>query len=127
MGKFRISFGGASCVECRARSAEETSLCEVVLMRLEHIKALSFEQLKNFPEEEYENFDIKGIQTALTIHRCDLDEQSILIVVQVFLPTWKFPTYFSVNGVGKMFADGIIVNKNGQKSDAPDEYLFQYR
>lgn len=91
------------------------------------MKSLSFDQLKKFPEEDFENFDVAETRAALTIYKRNIDEQSILIVVQAFFPTWKFPTYFSFDGVGKIFADGIIANKNGKKENASDEYLFQFR
>lgn len=127
MGKFRISIGGASCIGYDAKSTEEKVVCEHVLAKLEQLKLLSFKQLKDFSEENFEHIDVHGVQAALTIYKKDLSAGSILVVVQAFLPTWKFPTYFSFGGVGKIFADGIVVSTDNQKSTALSEQLLSFR
>jgi hypothetical protein len=126
MGKFRISLGSASCIGHEKRCEDERNACEKVLSQLAVLKQLSATQLKAFPEEETETISAGDQRILRTVFRKDLSDNEVLLVVQVFVPTWCFPTYFSSRGVGKIFVEGIVV-RNGKVRDANDNELWGYR
>lgn len=126
MSGFRISLGSASCRNLDARSERERKACEKVLEHLEALKQLSVAQLNSLPEEKTEAVNASGEMLSITVYRKNLAESEMLLVVQAFMPTWWFPTYFSAKGVGKLFVDGFVVH-DGAVREAIDSELWAYR
>jgi hypothetical protein len=124
---FRISLGKASCNVNHSMPAGEQKVCEHVLFKLENLKGLSYQQLSSFPEEETEMREIDGKVAAFSTYKEILNEEKILVVVQAFYPTWRFPNYFSLNSIGKLFAEALVITKSGQFEEAPENLLYKYR
>jgi hypothetical protein len=126
MGKFRISLGSASCTAHEKRCGYERNACDQALSYLATLKQLPVAQLQTFPEETTETINVGDQRLLRTVFRKDLSKNEILLVVQVFMPTWWFPTYFSSSGIGKIFVEGIVV-RDGKVLDANDNELWTYR
>ncbi len=102
------------------------SACDVILDKLEALSLLNFEQISSLPEEEFYKSRILENEVPVAIYREQLSIDSHLIVVQIFYPTLKFPTYFSFSGIGKIYADGLIFSSSGETQRAKEEYLYPY-
>jgi hypothetical protein len=126
MTKFRISFGTSACIKNKSNDVLAKEVCKEVLEKISQIKALNFEQVGRLPSEEMEIKNIKGKEVAYSTYKQDLGN-GVLIVVQAFIPTLIFPNYISFNGVGKIYAEGIIFSQEGNKNMAEDNMLFSYR
>jgi hypothetical protein len=46
-------------------------------------------------------------------------DQGTIVVVRAFVHSWRRPSWVALSGVGHMFADGLIVERNGFVADAP--------
>ena|ERR1700730_9635895 len=126
MDKCRISLGSASCDGHERRDGIERGACEQLLAQLEALERLSVAQLGNLPEKTIRTVHIKGKSVSLATYKKGLGSDELLLVVQAFVETWWFPTYFSANGIGKMFAEGIVV-RNGEVHKAAESELWPYR
>lgn len=85
------------------------------------------EQLSHFEEQEPERIFIKGGEAIFTSYKREIASGDLLMVVQAFYPILWFPNYISTSGIGKLFADGILIRKNGQIEDAPIDLLLDYQ
>jgi hypothetical protein len=126
MRNFRIAFGVASCKDNTSKNPLVKDICKLVAEKLEILRALSYEQARIFDQEETEFYNLGGKEALLTIYKETVDED-IFIVVQVFQPTWFFPNYISTNGIGKLYAEGLVYRKNGQVESASDSDLWSFR
>ena len=123
---FRISLGSASCDGFERRPRDERVLCEYLLVKLQWLRSLSPTQLEQLREEEFEDYLIDGKRALISVYREKIDA-GLLLVVQGFLPTWKFPTYFSISRVGKVFVEGLLLNSDGHLVRATSDDLLRYR
>jgi hypothetical protein len=71
--------------------------------------------------------NIQGHEVLFETIREELPDQKTLVVVRAFVRSWCHPTWVSLSGVGHMFADGLLVDANGQIADAPDEWMWDFR
>lgn len=124
---FRISFGQAACNISDTMPTPERKVCEHLLFKLDNLKSLSFPQLSLFPEVENEKREIEGKIAAFSTYKEVISEDKILVVVQAYYPTWRFPNHFSLNGVGKIFAEALVVTSSGQLEKPADSLLYKYR
>ena len=95
--------------------------------RLEGLRALSAEQLRTLPSESTELEWLERKRVFINTFREPLENSVVLVVVQGFLPTWWLPTYISAEGVGHIFAEGVVVTPDGGVNTASDEYLWEFR
>lgn len=126
MGKFRISLGAASCDGYERRSGVERDVCERLITQLETLQRLSVDQLSSLPNERTETIHVEDKQILMTIYKTSLSSGELLLVVQTFLSTWWLPTFFSANGVGKIFVEGIVV-QDGKIRRATNQELWAFR
>ncbi len=68
-----------------------------------------------------------GQEAVLTTYVTEIEGGTLLVVAQAFYPTFRFPNYISTNGIGKVFADGILVKNDGKIEDAPIDLLLEYQ
>lgn len=122
----RIAMGKCGCRNGEIRQSLKPA-CEVVLSRLDRLRALSGRQLLALPESESELVRIAGKRATLTTYRANLEDGRTLIVVQAIVRTFAWPTYFSMRATGHLVAEGIIVDQDASVTDAPDELLWEYR
>ncbi len=123
---FRIALGRASC-RSRTKNPALRAVCDHLLARLEILRAMPIERLRELPEEKHEEQTVGDTQTSYTTYRASLANGGLLVVVQAFIPTLSWPTYISFAGVGRMYAEGFVASQDGKTIDAPDELLWEYR
>jgi hypothetical protein len=124
---FRISFGQAKCDVDDDMASPERKVCEHLLFKLDSLKELSFQQLSSFREEEIEVREIDGKLTKFSTYKEVLTEDKVLVVVQAFYPTWRFPNFFTLNAVGKIFAEALVISRSGSFEAPSDDLLYKYR
>jgi hypothetical protein len=125
MGNFRFSFGRGAFL-APPRSELEKYIFGLGISRLGHLKSLSFVQLNAFPPETYEEIEYEGRYINIVIYKENVGSDSVLMIVQMFYSTWWKPNYLSLNFVGKMYVEGVLVNQLGDKKNAHNELLFRY-
>jgi hypothetical protein len=122
----RIAIGRCSCRKRRTgRSVQAT--CVELLARLEQLRALRPNQLVELPESEREETRIEGRSVTFTTYRHQLESGETLVVVQAFVRTLRWPTYFSMRRIGHVLANGLVVEQGGRIEEAPDRVLWAYR
>ena len=124
---FRIALGTASCRDHSDRSELDRNVCSNLLFRLEKLKSLSPEQLRYFAPEERETLTVDGKVIRYTTFRDEQADGSFLLVVQAFYSTLWFPNYLSLTAVGRIYAEGIVVDSSGQITSPPEKILWPYR
>jgi hypothetical protein len=124
----RIAIGACSCAShAHTRNPLLRELCRRILARLSALNAQSPETLSALPpsRQEFERIDSKDVWLAT--YRESLTPESNLVVVQGFLPSWRFPRYFGPAGVGHMVADGIVSCAGKPNKAAQDALLWEFR
>lgn len=123
----RIALGNASCKDCKDKSEQYILVCENLIFRLENASKLSFLQLSSFSEQTIEHVLLGEKEVSFTTYKEQIDSQNILIVVQGFFHTLKFPNYFSFGGIGRIFVEGIVINSENKVTNAPEQLLWKYK
>jgi len=111
----------------KSRNSRVRELCVRILARLDRLRTLSAGEIEALPPDQSEEERIDGQVVVLTTYRDALPSGESLLVVQGFLPSWRFPTYIGPAGIGHMFAEGIVARSSGQIHDAEEELLWQFR
>jgi hypothetical protein len=125
---FRIAIGGCSCADgLKSRDPRKRELCARILQRIERLKFLTIDGLAALPSTQSESERIDGRHVALTTFLERLSSGAIIIIVQGFLPSWRFPTYVGTRGVGHIVAEGLVIDPSGAIHDADDQLLWEFR
>lgn len=124
----RIAIGSGKCSDLsRSRNPRLRELCSRILSRVEHLGALSPNALMSLPESSSELERINSQVASFTTYREATESGGCLLVVQGFLPSWRFPRYFGPAGIGFMVAEGLVLNQAGTVSLATDDLLWEFR
>lgn len=99
----------------------------MVLMKLESLKQLPVETLRGLPSTSEEKKIVAKKTLIIRTYNTSIEGGAALVIVQAFLPTLFCPTYFSTSGVGKIFAEALLITPAGDVKDAQDELLWEYR
>jgi len=124
----RLAFGSASCKDKSfCTKPHVNKLCNGIQTRLNILKNRTHSQLLEYKEadEDEEWVENKLIQYA--IYKEEIENNSLLFVVQGFIHTYKWPTYFSFKAIGHIAAEGIVVDSEGNITEAESDYLWGYR
>ena len=125
---FRLAIGSGRCKDHAVKRPYGMEyLCRGVVARLEKIKSIKFDQLASLPEENYEEELHERQLLQFTTYNHALSDGSRLLVVQGFFPTWKWPTYISLRGVGHIVAEGLIIDKGDTVTEAPENKMWEFR
>ena len=89
-----------------------------VAARLKELQSLSASELRELPSYSAEYFEIGGKQQELGVYRETTPNGEMLIVVQC-----KNTRFL---GFGYMFAEGFVVNSEGQLRVAEEELMWEY-
>ena len=129
MENFRIAIGACSCASfARTRNRELQELCRRVLVRVSELNAKTPEELSALPSSSQEVESIASKSVWFGTYRDELPaERGSLIVVQGFLPSWRFPRYFGPAGIGFIVAEGLVACAGRPNEPAPDALLWEFR
>jgi len=81
----------------------------------------------SIPSEWIERQNIGTFEVEFAVLRRELGSEGTLVVVRAFVPTWRFPNYLGIGGVGHLRADGFILAADGSTHPAPPELLWDFR
>jgi hypothetical protein len=125
---FRIAIGTCGCSdESRSLDPLAGELCSRIVAGLEQLRSYAPEVLRRLPAFSTSLERIAGRKATLTTY-CDvLKSGDVLVVVQGFISSWRFPTYIGSAGVGHMCADGILVTIEGRLDKPDDDLLWPFR
>jgi hypothetical protein len=125
---FRIALGAARCADgLKHKNGSVRELCSRTLARLERLRLLSSRILVELPAESSERERIGDAVAEFLTHNEKLENGDTLIVVQAFLPTWRSLNYLGPAGIGRICAEGLVVDSEGRIAEALESDLWQYR
>ena len=125
---FRIAIGSSRCADgIASRNPLRRELCARILARLDRLRLLTPEALAGLPALANDVERIEGRQVTLSTYQEKLKTGDALIVVQGFLHSWRFPTYFGAAGVGYMYAEGFMLDSDGRVRDPDEDLLWVFR
>lgn len=124
---FRIALGGASAVGFEKMGSPDREICQRLLQLIERFKAIKIEDLRSLPGSEFTLEECAGEVVEFTVYKTDVPGGDFLVVVQAFFSTWRKPTFISLGRVGRIYAEGFVLDSNGISKQAPEEMLWPYR
>jgi hypothetical protein len=102
-------------------------LCSRILRRISELRELAPAALRDYSEaHERECLDNDHV-AHFVISRQTLETGEFLVVVQGFVPSWRYPNFIGYAGIGHMYAEGLIVDEHGAVRNAQDEWMWGYR
>lgn len=84
------------------------AICESLLERLAAQEEWAKPQKDSIPAEWIERQTINSHEVEFAVVRREVDAEGMLVIVRAFAPTWRFPNYFSLGGVGYVRADCVF-------------------
>jgi hypothetical protein len=123
---FRIAIGRCDCGPPYRNSAEER-VCQMIYEQLGNWRERIPAELTAIPAELFEERLVEGRPVTFGMFRFEPNSQETLVVCQALIHTWSRPTFLSVGAVGRMYAEGLLVNSSGDVEAAPDEFMWQFR
>jgi len=92
---------------CRQSVDLQQAVTAVVSSKLAILSAKSLEELAALPDQSNEEVDLDGTKVALAVWHDVLPSDEHLIAVQAYKP--------GKLGVGRMYADGFVINSRNEK------------
>ena len=123
---FRLAIGRCDCRQPYVDRIQRDA-CEALQVVLETWSRRLPADLGALPAERSEVLDFNGRQITLETHKQVLTGGGTLVVFQVFLSTWRRPTYLSFGRVGRLYAEGLLISSDGSVQPAPDELMWDFR
>lgn len=123
---FRIAIGRCDC-QPPYRDAVEEGVCKEIHNRLATWRGRLPGEVAAVPVEYYEEQQIEGHRVTFGTHRQEVNGAETLVVCQALLHTWSRPTFLSIGSVGRVYAEGLLVGRDGKIERAPDDLMWQFR
>ena len=123
---YRIAIGRCDCRKPH-RDSIDRDACEQIEAQRQAWQVRLPNDLAAVPAEFCEDAHLSGCRAVLGVSRHDLHDGDTLIVFQAFVHTWSRPTYLAVGAVGRMYAEGLIVTRDGTVRAAPDDVMWEFR
>ncbi len=125
---FRLAFGDGRCSSGATSTDQDVrDLCARIVARREALRSRPSEHLRSLPELQTERERVNSRLVVLSTYADPVPSGELLLVVQGFLPTWRFPKYIGVTRIGRMYAEGLVVATDGSGRDAEDDYMWGHR
>lgn len=102
-------------------------MCVLLLERLEELKHQPPARLRELPGSAADQRVVAGRNLTLITYCGDGPDGAVGIVVQVFAPSWRWPTYISLGAVGHMVAEGFVLAPDDAISEMSKDWLWVFR
>lgn len=102
-------------------------ICSRLLARLSALEDLARGNQPSIPKEWVETERIGEHHVEFAVIRRDLDDDETLVVVRAFAHTLRSANYLALGAVGHVRADGFVVTRDGNVTEAPAEMLWEFR
>jgi len=123
---FRLSIGRGKCRDVPQGETLQSQVCHAVNTRIDAILLSGSSSHLSYSEGREEVL-IQGKAVTITTSLVALEGAGNLVVVQAFYMTLFLPTFFAVGRIGKIFAEGVVIEPSGKRVLAPDDLLWAYR
>ncbi len=95
-----------------------SSMMHTLDTQVEQIRQMSLSEIKNLPEYSDREVHAYGKVFTLATWKKERPEEMVSVVAQVY--------YRGILGIGTMWADGYLIDKNGEFKPLPDEIRWEY-
>ena len=126
MSQFRISLGNALSKNIKKDNSFTSKVCDLISSKIESISKLDYSQIQNLGDELSVDYLVDNTTIMVTTYKKQLEPDKILIAVQSAHKTFLFPNYLSINFIGKVLVDGVIIDNNGTIQNPDEELLFEF-
>ena len=123
---FRIAIGQCSCARPYKDEIQEWA-CTWIEAHLVEWRSRLPGDLRSFPEEAFDHQIVDGHHVSLGMYRHSFEDGTVAVVLQVFVHTWRRPTFFAFGRVGRIYAEGLLIAPGGDVQRAPDETMWNFR
>jgi hypothetical protein len=124
----RIAIGSGRCADgAKSGDASIRELCARLTERIAALRNQPATRLRELAPVNVEREKLGDREAVLTTYRDELGDGSIVVAVQGFVPSWRFPRYFGGAGIGHMYAEGLVASGDGVVSPANEQLLWQFR
>ena len=126
---FRIALGPCRCRHrlFPPRHPVLQQACVELEKRLQHYQTLGAEALSSAPRDHAEIVELPSGVAHFFAYKVDLSLAETLLVLGATVPTFWFPTYISLHGIGHLVAEGLIFSTNGAVREASDDVMWTHR
>lgn len=124
----RIALGSCSLASA-ARSSNPCAraLGERLAEKLAQLRTVTAAAIARFPEVSTDTEKSDGQSVLFHTHRCAMDADEVLVVLQGFYPSWNRPNYIGTDGVGHLIAEGLVFGPDGIIREAEDDLMWEFR
>jgi hypothetical protein len=122
----RIAIGRCDC-QAPYRNTLEERVCKAIHGRLTEWRSRLPADVDAVPTELFEEQIIEACRVTFGIYKLVVSGAGTLVVCQALVRTWSRPTYLSIGGVGRMYAEGLLVTNDGNVEPASDYLMWQFR
>jgi len=105
----------------------QEKVCKIIEERFQAIQTRLPSDLDSIPKELTELEAIDGYLISFCTSKHPQEDGSTIIVIQAFVHTLAWPTFISFNGIGKLYAEGIVLSRDGHIETAQKELMWQFR
>lgn len=105
---FRMAIGRCNCAK-PYRDALQAKACEAINLRLDIWQCRLPADLAAVPTETHEETLVEGHHITFGTYKHILKTGGTLVVFQALIHTWARPTFFSLGAVGRIYAEGLVV------------------
>ena len=123
---FRLAIGQCDCSKPYRDEVQEWA-CGWIEIQLAEWRSRLPGDLAAFPKEAFDDRVVDGHRVTLGMIRQSLDNGDALLVLQVFVHTWRKPTFWSIGRVGRIYAEGLLISAKGTVSQPPNEMMWEFR
>lgn len=123
----RIAIGSASCETINPHDKIGQRIKELILNKIEFFKGKDFEFLHNFSDYTTVEYNIENKLVELAFFKEVIDNENLLFVVRAAYRTINFPTYICWGFIGRVYAEGIIINSKNESKKADDSLLWEFK
>src|SRR5690606_29788043 len=90
--RMRLAIGSGKCADfLHSRNHRLREMCNRILSRIERLRGLPIESLQSLPDSATELERIDSQAVSFTTYRESIGAGDCLLVVQGFMPSWRFP------------------------------------
>ena len=124
---YRIAFGPMNCEIINPHDKIGQKIKEIIENKINLFKATDFNLLINFSEYSYLDYKVENKLVEVSFFREILDSENVLLVVRASYRSINLPNYICWGFIGRVYAEGLIVNSKNESKKPDETLLWQFK
>ena len=122
---FRIAIGQSNCAKPYSDDIQRFA-CDLIDTHIAEWRLRLPADLAAFPIEAFDYRVVSGRHATIGLHKETISNGDVLVVFQVFIHTWQSPTFLAIGKVGRIYAEGLVISRDGVHR-APNDLMWEFR